>query len=522
MLDLFRRATLGRRIGYLVAAVLAGNAVTVGVSLLGLSRVESSMGQLVNVSNVKSDAVAQMGHAILARVDRVRNIALTSDVGRMKADQKAIDVEIARYGKALSQIEALPLSSDEAALVATIKAHANNADGMLKRAQALARSLAPDAAAAVLTEEFTPVQAQWQAALDKLAESSSEQRTHTLEEVSATRRNAQVMMFAMGLTTLVIGTLAGVTLARGIARRLALGTEVASRIAEGDLTSHIPTEGHDEVAQLMTAVHAMQGKLQQTVVGIKRSSESIRIASAEIAGGNQDLSNRTEQQAASLQQTAASMNCMKDAVATNAASAAQAKQLASNASIVAAHGGDVVGRVVSTMGEIQVSSRKIGDIIGVIDGIAFQTNILALNAAVEAARAGEQGRGFAVVAGEVRNLAQRSAKAAQEIKSLVGTSVDKVEAGARLVDEAGTTMSEIVSQVQRVGVLINEISASSAAQNDGIGQVNSAVGQLDEMTQRNAALVEQSAAAAESLKQQAVLLADTVAVFRVADHAEAV
>jgi methyl-accepting chemotaxis protein-2 (aspartate sensor receptor) len=258
----------------------------------------------------------------------------------------------------------------------------------------------------------------------------------------------------------------------------------------------------------------MQDRLRALVGDIRHSADSIQTASTEVAVGNQDLSQRTEQTASSLQQAASSMTQLTSTVNQSAEAASQANQMAGSASAVALRGGEVVSQVVSTMNDINQSSRKIADIIGVIDGIAFQTNILALNAAVEAARAGEQGRGFAVVAGEVRSLAQRSAEAAKEIKGLIGSSVDRVEAGSRLVGDAGSTMNEIVASVQRVSGIIGEITAAAAEQSAGIGQVSSSVGQLDQMTQQNAALVEQSAAAAESLKGQAARLAQLVSVFR--------
>ncbi|HEY9064465.1 MAG TPA: methyl-accepting chemotaxis protein, partial [Burkholderiaceae bacterium] len=288
--------------------------------------------------------------------------------------------------------------------------------------------------------------------------------------------------------------------------------QVAQTIAEGDLTRPIEADGQDEAAELLGALKAMQASLQRLVGQVRHSSDSIGTASAEIAAGNQDLSNRTEQTASSLQQAAGSMSQLTGTVRQSADSARQANQLAASAAEVAARGGAVVSQVVSTMDEINASSKKIADIIGVIDGIAFQTNILALNAAVEAARAGEQGRGFAVVAGEVRSLAQRSAEAAKEIKGLIGTSVDKVESGSKLVADAGQTMTEIVASVQRVTDIIGEITAATSEQSEGIGHVNGAVVQLDQMTQQNAALVEESAAAAESLKMQAQQLVAAVAV----------
>jgi len=288
----------------------------------------------------------------------------------------------------------------------------------------------------------------------------------------------------------------------------------AQIIAEGDLSQAIDVQGNDEAADLLRSLAQMQDALRTLIGQVRHSTDSIGTASAEIATGNQDLSARTEQTASNLQQTASSMEQLTGTVKQSADSARQANQLASSAAEVAARGGVVVSQVVATMEDINASSKKIADIIGVIDGIAFQTNILALNAAVEAARAGEQGRGFAVVASEVRSLAQRSAEAAKEIKGLIGASVEKVEGGSRLVADAGKTMKEIVGSVQRVSDIIGEITAAASEQSEGIGQVNGAVAQLDQMTQQNAALVEESAAAAESLKEQAVKLAQVVATFR--------
>jgi methyl-accepting chemotaxis protein len=316
----------------------------------------------------------------------------------------------------------------------------------------------------------------------------------------------------------LLATLAAMGFAVWMQRRIVAdlnhASAIAAEVAQGNLAVDASTRRRDEVGDLMRSLGAMAGQLQGSMRSVMDSSESIRTASAEIASGNTDLSQRTEQAASSLQQTASSMEQLTATVRQSADSAAQANQLAASAAEVAGRGGAVVSQVVSTMQEITASSRKIADIIGVIDGIAFQTNILALNAAVEAARAGEQGRGFAVVAGEVRNLAQRSAEAAREIKALIGGSVDKVESGSRLVADAGATMNEIVASVQRVSDIIGEITAASSEQSQGIGQVNTAVSQLDQMTQQNSALVEQSAAAAESLREQAARLADVVAAFR--------
>ena len=306
---------------------------------------------------------------------------------------------------------------------------------------------------------------------------------------------------------------------RKITAELAQAIVVADEVARGNLTVDAQTTRTDEVGDLMRALGTMASQLNQSISTVRDSSESIRLASSEIATGNQDLSMRTEQTASNLQRASASTEQLTGTVAQSADSARQANLLASSAAEVAARGGVVVSQVVSTMNEINTSARKISDIISVIDGIAFQTNILALNAAVEAARAGEQGRGFAVVASEVRSLAGRSAEAAKEIKTLIGISVEKVDSGSRLVAHAGETMTEIVGSVQRVSDMIGEISSAANEQSKGIGEVNRAVAELDQMTQQNAALVEESAAAAESLREQAQLLAQVVSTFKLHNHA---
>jgi methyl-accepting chemotaxis protein len=326
-----------------------------------------------------------------------------------------------------------------------------------------------------------------------------------------------------GLALFALTALAGLALTRSVFRQLGAEPSVAAdavnAVAAGDLTAEVPLQPGD-TSSLMAALAGMRDSLVKIVNEVRGNSESVATASAQIAQGNQDLSGRTEEQASALQQTAATMEQLGTTVRHNTDSAKQANQLAQNASAVATQGGDVVGKVVTTMQGISDSSRKIGDIIGVIDGIAFQTNILALNAAVEAARAGEQGRGFAVVASEVRSLAQRSAEAAKEIKVLIGRSVEQVEQGTQLVDQAGKTMCEIVGSIQRVSAIVAEISSASAEQTNGVLQVGEAVSQMDQATQQNAALVEESAAAAESLKAQAQQLVHAVAVFKLAQHSQ--
>ncbi|CAN5458691.1 methyl-accepting chemotaxis protein [soil metagenome] len=507
-------ASIGARIRYIIVIALLGNALIIGVGMVGLQRVEDHLARLVNVNTVKSDAVAGMRFAILARVDRVRNIALTPEVNKMTADQEAIARLIKDFAAAMASIESLPRSEQEIALLDAVRSQAEKAEGFMKKAQSLARMLNTEQSAMVLTDDLAPVQAELIGALDKLAAIATTERSATLAEASSNRQGAMLAMGVVGVLSMVVCLVAATMLSRGIVRRLALGSSVVRRIADGDLSGAVDISGNDEISGLLGSVDGMRGRLQDALSKIRRSAETISTATSEIAIGNQDLSVRTEQQAANLEQTAASMQHMASSIANNAESAQAANQQASGASEVAVRGSDAVGRVVAMMGDIQTNAKRIGDIIGVIDGIAFQTNILALNAAVEAARAGEQGRGFAVVASEVRSLAQRSATAAKDIKSLITTSIENVDVGVRLVGDSGTTMQEIVDRVGRVSALVAQITLSGANQSEGIGQINSAVGQLDEMTQRNAALVEQSTAASDSLKSEATSLVDAISVFK--------
>jgi methyl-accepting chemotaxis protein len=333
-------------------------------------------------------------------------------------------------------------------------------------------------------------------------------------EAQATHRQTIVIILSGVVFLLAVCVVMAVRITRSITQPLREAVELTKAVAEGDLTRQARADGRDEIGDLMRAMNDMTHNLSRLVGDVRQGTDAIAIASTEIAQGNADLSARTEQQAANLQQTAASMHQMSDTVRSNSDNARQANQLVAQATMVAAQGGEDVNEVVSTMAAIHESSRRIADIISVIDGIAFQTNILALNAAVEAARAGEQGRGFAVVASEVRSLAQRSANAAKEIKTLITDSVDKVEVGNTQVNNAGKTIQELVLQVRKVNDLIAEITSSSEEQSTGVTQINQAVAQLDQTTQQNAALVEQTSAAAESLRNQAHSLTQAVSVFR--------
>jgi methyl-accepting chemotaxis protein len=353
-------------------------------------------------------------------------------------------------------------------------------------------------------------------ALDGLVEVNVDQARLASERVMSTGDQALATQLISLVVMMVLGLGIGWRIANRVAQVASQAVNDASRMAGGDLSQTIRVESGDELGRLQAALNDMQARLRDTVSRVRQGAEGVATASAEISNGNNDLSSRTESQASAIQQTASSMEELSGTVRLNADNARQANQLAQGASSVAQSGGEVVSRVVDTMRGINEASRKISEIIGVIDGIAFQTNILALNAAVEAARAGEQGRGFAVVASEVRSLAQRSADAAKEIKSLISQSVDRVEQGSALVDEAGTTMQEVVASIRRVSDIVGEISAASTEQATGVSQVGEAVAQMDQTTQQNAALVEQSAAAAQSLRAQADELVRAVSVFRVA------
>ncbi len=358
-------------------------------------------------------------------------------------------------------------------------------------------------------------------ALDTLLEYQSDLMNTAGKEAEAAAHSARIMVFILAGLAVLLGGLAAWLITRSITRPINQAVKIAQTVASGDLTSQIEVTSKDETGQLLQALKDMNDSLSRIVGQVRSGTDTIATASSQIAAGNLDLSSRTEEQASSLEETASSMEELTSTVKQNADNARQANQLAVTASEVAVKGGAVVAQVVDTMGEINASSKKIADIIGVIDGIAFQTNILALNAAVEAARAGEQGRGFAVVAAEVRNLAQRSASAAKEIKTLISDSLETVEGGAKLVDQAGATMNEIVESVKRVTDIMGEITAASQEQTSGIEQINQAVSQMDEVTQQNAALVEEAAAASESLQDQASNLAQVVSVFKLDEGGQA-
>jgi methyl-accepting chemotaxis protein len=492
----------------------------VGVLGLGLGQMASIQGHLERLAGVdRSEAaeLAALADAVNLREIAARNMSLVSDqagrqaeFGRVKQAQAAIAAHLARLDALLGD------EGDAKAKALLAEAHALERQYEPVASGVVALLMAGNQVEAIprFAEQCMPMLQKVIANLDAFARYNGERTAARVQEAQASYRHAQGLMLGLGAAAALCGAVLAFALTASITRPIGEAVRIAEAVSGGDLTTRIEIERRDETGQLLGALKAMNESLVRLVGDVRQSSHGIADGTSQIASGNQDLSQRTELQASNLQQTAASMEQLTATVRTSADTAQQATQLASAASAVAARGGEVVGQVVQTMEGITAASRRIADIIGVIDGIAFQTNILALNAAVEAARAGEQGRGFAVVAAEVRSLAQRSAGAAREIKGLIGDSVGQVEAGARLVGDAGRTMDDIVAQVRRVHDLIAEIGAATQEQTSGIGQVNQAVTQLDQATQQNAALVEESAAAADSLRGQAARLVQAVSAFK--------
>jgi methyl-accepting chemotaxis protein len=446
----------------------------------------------------------------------IRNLFIMSDPDDMKTQYEII----AGSGKRTSEnIERLQKTiTDDAGKAALEKLQLARADYRKPRDQIieLLKAGRSEEAKIALLIDLRPKQIAYMERLEDLIKLQDKLMTESGAEAAATVAQTKVSVMALLGLSFVLALGLAIWIIRSITRPLDEAVTIARAVSAGDLSMEFRADGRSETGLLLGALHEMKTRLANIVGEVRGNAEGVATASAQISQGNNDLSGRTEQQAAALEQTAASMEQLGATVRQNADNAKQADQLARGASTVAIQGGEVVGQVVETMKGINDSSKKVADIIGVIDSIAFQTNILALNAAVEAARAGEQGRGFAVVASEVRSLAQRSAEAAKEIKSLIAASVDRVEQGTALVDRAGVTMREVVASIRRVTDIVAEISAASSEQSTGVAQIGDAVAQMDQSTQQNSALVEESAAAAESLKTQADKLVDTVAVFKLA------
>ncbi|AVP57121.1 methyl-accepting chemotaxis protein [Pulveribacter suum] len=513
--------SVGRKLWLLVLGLLVSMLVLLGGLLAYLTHLEDEAARIVQANeDALSLTLRWQGLSALAVERALLGVSVTDETLATRLRGQA--------GEGIKAISGLQKQIDEQAVTAEDKAQLERIASARKPVleyNAEAGRLRADGDFAAVSDliegKLIPAIERYVGEQNAYAQLQERQRDAAKEEAVQLRRRAMMLGAAIAAVMVGLGLLLATLLVRSITAPLTRAVGLADVIAAGDLTQDVHDERGDELGQLLRSLSAMGARLRSVVGEVRSGVESVSSASSQIATGNQDLSSRTEQTAANLQQTAASMEELTATVTQSADTARQANQLAATAAQAAERGGSVVGQVVSSMQQITDSSRKIADIIGVIDGIAFQTNILALNAAVEAARAGEQGRGFAVVAGEVRSLAQRSASAAKEIKELITTSVDNVQAGSAQVEQAGQSMSDIVTSVRRVSDLIGEITASSTEQRDGISQVNQAVANLDQMTQQNAALVEESSAAAAAMHEQAQRLAQVVSVFNVGAGAPA-
>jgi methyl-accepting chemotaxis protein-1 (serine sensor receptor) len=486
-----------------------------GFGLMGIVRSNDALHTVYVERTLPMETLANVLQMQLRNRQLIADSLLDPTEETYARNSAEIESNVATINKNWDAYIATSLTSEEKALAATV-AEARGAYVQQGLKPAIAALKANDWAetSRINVELLAPLYTKLRVGMESLLKLQVAEAKKEYEGAIESYQTVRLISIASIVVGLAVAWVFGLALLRSLGRSLKNAVKIAHAVAKGDLTQTIYSQGKDEVAQLLKALEAMTQSLVSVVSNVRQGSEGVATASAEIAQGNNDLSARTEQQASALEQTAASMEELGSTVRQNADSARTANQLAVSASTIAVEGGNVVAQVVETMRDINESSRKISDIIQVIDGIAFQTNILALNAAVEAARAGEQGRGFAVVASEVRSLAGRSADAAKEIKSLINASVERVEHGTVLVDQAGTTMTEVVSSIKRVTDIMGEISAASNEQALGVAQVGEAVTQMDQATQQNAALVEQMAAAASSLKSQAQELVQTVAVFQ--------
>ncbi|MGK5077278.1 methyl-accepting chemotaxis protein [Janthinobacterium sp. HLX7-2] len=505
---------IGARLGLGFALVLALLTAVGALGLASMGRIEAHMTQIVDNHNVKISSASAMGEGFRDISLAIANIVLLVDPSELKAQGERLGAARARYGAAKKILLATPLNDNEKDLLAkldqSIKAGKPKTNTTVELGMAGSKAEATEH----MLKEATPALAAAISLVDEIVLLEKKLARDAAAAASAEYASAYRLMLIIGALAILGGAAVAWYITRSITGPIRAAVALAETVASGDLSSTVEINARDETGQLMMALKHMNDSLNKIVGEVRSGTDAIATASDEIASGNLDLSSRTEQQASALEETASSMEELTSTVKQNADNARQANVLAGSASDVAVKGGQVVAQVVDTMGAINASARKIVDIIGVIDGIAFQTNILALNAAVEAARAGEQGRGFAVVATEVRNLAQRSAAAAKEIKVLIGDSVAAVETGSKLVDQAGVTMGDIVASVARVTDIMSEITAASQEQEAGIEQINQAIGEMDSVTQQNAALVEQAAAAAGSLREQAGNLAHAVSVFK--------
>jgi len=522
MFAYFSNLRVAVRLAAVFAFIVALLAVVSITAFVKINNINRAIDQIVNDRYLKVRWAFDLRDGVNEQIKYLRGISI--DIENQKANEKRfgqLEVAVKQTKEALDKITARQVTAVGQKKVKVIDDARLAFDTSKAQFLALIKAGNSSAADDYVLRKITDTQNNYLALARAFADSQDAQLQAEGAQAVADGALAIQVTLACSLAAVLAAIILGYLMARSIVKPLTEAVRVAENVAAGDLTTRIEPHSRDETGQLMQALRKMNDNLVEIVGGVRRGTESITTASGEIASGNLDLSARTEQQAGSLEETASAMEEMTSTVRQNADNARQANQMAVSASEVALQGGQIVGRVVDTMDEINQSSRKIVDIIGVIDGIAFQTNILALNAAVEAARAGEQGRGFAVVATEVRSLAQRSAAAAKEIKSLIDDSVGKVEVGSALVAQAGATMEQVVSSVRGVTDIVAEISAASAEQSSGIEEINRAITQMDESTQQNAALVEQAAAAAKAMQEQAGCLTQSISIFKLAHNATA-
>ncbi|MCV2365802.1 methyl-accepting chemotaxis protein [Paucibacter sp. DJ1R-11] len=500
------------RLGFALLIVMSMAVAAFG--RVALKEVGQQMHELTDKHMVVVSLLGQLKDNVNVTARVARNIALLSEPAAKQREKARIDANRSSTQELLKQLQAQLAAEAGSELLQKVTRTREAYIKVINPAIQLGMAGQNEAARDALVGEVGRAQTEYFSALDELIAMQRREMEAAGFAADRTIQRAGWAMLGLLMLSAFLGSGIAGWMARSVTRPLLAAMNVTQRIAKGDLSSRIVAESRDEVGQLMNSLHQMQEALRQLVGVVRSSSDSVATGAGQIATGNGDLSQRTERQASSLQQTAASMEQLSGTVTQSAETARHATDFATAANGAAERGAQVMGEVIHTMSDINEASRRISDIVSVIDGIAFQTNILALNAAVEAARAGEEGRGFAVVASEVRSLAQRSATAAREIKTLISSNVEKVEAGSRLVGSAGNSMQDIRDQVARVVQLINELGQASQAQSRDIVHINSAVAQLDESTQQNAALVEQSAAAAESLSQQARILVEAVSAFK--------